>query len=108
MRIYPRDCPVVQGDSVDISESGISSMLREEVPVGAVVRLEFTLALGDVEVLAVVRHRSAFRYGFQFVEMSSGQDVIGLTCRQLSVESSLTGCPSSTIPPAFKGSAKDD
>ena len=99
MRIYPRDCPVVQGHSVDISESGISAMLREEVPVGAVVRLEFQLPLGDVEILAVVRHQNAFRYGFQFVEISSGQDVIGRTCRQLSVESSLWGSPSSTVPP---------
>lgn len=88
MRIYPRDCPVVQGHSVDISESGISAMLRLEVPVGGVVRLEFTLSLGEVEVLAVVRHRNAFRYGFQFVEISSGQDVIARTCRQLAVEQS--------------------
>ena len=43
-------------------------MLREEVPVGEVVRLEFELPLGRVEVLALVRQRSAFRYGFQFVE----------------------------------------
>jgi PilZ domain-containing protein len=99
MQVYPRDCPVVQGHSVDISESGISAMLREEVSVGAVVRLEFTLALGKVDVLAVVRHRNAFRYGFQFVEISSGQDVVGRTCRQLSVESALWECPSSTVPP---------
>lgn len=61
-------------------------MLREEVPVGEVVRLEFTLLLGDVEVLALVRQRSAFRYGFQFLEESSAPDVIGRTCSQLAVE----------------------
>jgi c-di-GMP-binding flagellar brake protein YcgR len=99
MRIYPRDSPVVQGHSVDISESGISAMLREEVSVGAVVRLEFTLSLGDVEILAVVRHKNAFRYGFQFVEISSGHDIIGRTCRQLSVESSLWDCSASTVSP---------
>ena len=86
IRVYPRDCPVVRGDTVDISESGISAMLRVEVPVGEVVRLELTLPLGDVEVLAMVRHRSAFRYGFQFVEAGSAQDVIGRTCSQLAVE----------------------
>ena len=99
MQVYPRDCPVVQGHSVDISESGISAMLREEVSVGAVVRLEFTLPAGHVEILAVVRHRNAFRYGFQFVEISSGQDIIGQTCRQLSVENSLWDCPSFPILP---------
>ena len=86
IRVYPRDCPVVRGDTVDISESGISAMLRQEVPVGEVVRLEFALAAGEVEVLALVRQRNAFRYGFQFVEASTAQDIIGRTCRQLAVE----------------------
>ncbi len=86
IRVYPRGAAVVRGDTVDLSESGISAMLREEVPVGEVVRLEFTLPLGDVEVLALVRQRSAFRYGFQFLEERSAHDVIGRTCSQLAVE----------------------
>jgi hypothetical protein len=86
IRVYPRDCPVVRGHSVDISESGLSAMLLVEVPVGEVVRLELTLPMGDVEALAMVRQRNAFRYGFQFVEASSSQDIIGRTCRQLAVE----------------------
>ena len=89
IRVYARGAAVARGDTVDISESGVSAMLREEVPVGEVVRLEFTLPLGDVEVLALVRQRSAFRYGFQFVETSSAQDVIGRTCSQLAVEQSV-------------------
>ncbi len=84
--VYPRNATVVRGHTVDISESGVSAMLRVEVPVGEVVRLEFSLPTGDVEVHALVRQRSAFRYGFQFVEASSAQDVIGRTCRQLAVE----------------------
>ena len=93
MRIYPRDCPVVRGDTVDISESGISAMLRLEVPVGEVVRLEFKLPLGEIEVLALVRHRIAFRYGFQFVETTSSNDIIGRTCRQLAVQGPAGGAP---------------
>ena len=89
IQVYARGRAVVRGDTVDISESGISAMLREEVPVGEVVRLEFTLPLGNVETLALVRHRSAFRYGFQFVEVSTGHDVIGQTCRQLAVEQTV-------------------
>ncbi len=87
--VYPRNTAVVRGHSVDISESGISAMLRVEVPVGEVVRLEFKLPLGPVEVHALVRQRSAFRYGFQFVEAGSAQDVIGRTCQKLSIERSL-------------------
>lgn len=77
---------MVRGRTVDISESGISAMLRVEVPVGEVVRLEFKLPLGDVDVLALVRQRNAFRYGFQFVEINSRQDIIARTCRELSMD----------------------
>src|SRR5215472_10755688 len=90
IRVYPRNAPLVRGDTVDISESGISAMLRVEVPVGEVVRLEFSLPTGDVDVQALVRQRSAFRYGFQFVvEASSAQEVIWRMCRQLAVEQAI-------------------
>lgn len=87
--IYPRNMPVVRGHTVDISESGISAMLRIEVPLGEVVRLEFKLPAGAVEAHAMVRQRNAFRYGFQFVESESANEVIVRTCRQLALEQSL-------------------
>ena len=86
VRVYPRNSAVVRGHTVDISQSGISIMLREEVAIGEVVRLEFALPLGDVEVHAVARQRSAFRYGFEFVDPISSGHLIGRTCRQLAVE----------------------
>jgi hypothetical protein len=86
VQIYPRDRGVVHGYTVDLSESGVAAMLRDEVPLGEVVRLEFALTLGPVEILALVRQRNAFRYGFQFVESASAQDVIGRTCRQFAIE----------------------
>ena len=89
IRVYPRNSSVIRGHTVDISESGISAMLREEVPVGEVVRIEFTLPMGDVEVLAMVRQRSAFRYGMQFLEAGSAQSMIGRTCGGLSVDQDL-------------------
>ena len=89
IRVYPRNASVVRGHTVDISESGISAILRVEVPIGEVVRLEFELPLGPVEVHALVRQRNAFRYGLQFVESSSAQEVIGRTCRELAMEESL-------------------
>jgi len=90
IRVYPRNSPVVRGHTVDISESGISAMLRVDVPVGEVVRLEFSLNSTDVEVHALVRQHNAFRYGFQFVG-TNAQDIIARTCRQLSLEQSLFG-----------------
>lgn len=87
--IYPRNASVVRGHTVDISESGISAMLLVEVPIGEVVRLEFTLPMGAVEIHALVRQRNAFRYGFQFVESNLAQEIIGRTCRQLAMDQAL-------------------
>lgn len=89
IRIYPRNRSVVYGHTVDLSESGIAAMLREEIPIGELVRLEFTVSLGAVEILALVRQRNAFRYGFQFVEPATPSDRIGQTCRQLAIEQLL-------------------
>jgi hypothetical protein len=74
---------------VDISENGVSAMLLTELTVGEVVRLEFTLPAGEVEVHALVRHRNAFRYGLQFVESGATNDVIRRTCSELRMEESL-------------------
>jgi PilZ domain len=84
--IYPRNGNVVRGHTVDVSESGIAAMLLEEVSLGVVVRLEFTVDFGPVEILALVRQRNAFRYGFQFVEAASPEKTLGITLRQLSLD----------------------
>ena len=91
VRIYPRNSQVVRGHSVDISESGISAMLRVEVPVGEVVRLEFAVPTGEVQIHALVQQRNAFRYGFQFLEAISQLEIIQRTCRQLDVSQSTGG-----------------
>lgn len=90
VQVYPRNANVVRGHSVDISESGLSAMLREEVPVGEVVRLALALPEGDIEVHAFVRQRSAFRYGFQFIEASAAQVLIKRTCRELAIQQSIS------------------
>lgn len=86
IRVYARDCEVARGETVDLSQSGVAAIMRVEVPVGEVVRLEFSVPSGDVEIHAVVRQRNAFRYGFQFLESSSSQDLIGRTCRDLALK----------------------
>jgi PilZ domain-containing protein len=90
IRIYPRNCAVLRGHTVDLSESGMSAMLLDEVPIGEVVRLEFSLPLGDVEVFAFVRQRNAFRFGFQFVDTGPSQETISRTCRELAVEEAVS------------------
>jgi PilZ domain len=90
IRINSRTCGMLKGRTVDISESGISAMLKLELPLGEVVELAFTLPFGPVKIYAMVRQRSAFRYGFQFMESNFTELVIRPTCRQLAVEQSLT------------------
>jgi c-di-GMP-binding flagellar brake protein YcgR len=91
IRVYPRNSAVLRGHTVDISESGISAMLRDEVPIGEVVRLEFALPAGSVEIHGVARQRNAFRYGFEFLEAISQLEIVRRTCRQLSVEEVTAG-----------------
>ena len=91
IRIDSKTCGVLKGYTVDISESGISAMLRLEVPVGELVELQFTLPFGPVVVYAVVRQRNAFRYGFQFVPSPAMQEIVRTTCRSLSLEQSSLG-----------------
>jgi hypothetical protein len=79
---------VLKGYTVDISESGISAMLMIEVPVGELVKLDFTLPLGPVTIYAMVRQRNAFRYGFQFIHSDVIQAMICPTCHRLAVEQS--------------------
>ncbi len=93
VRVYARNSAVIRGHTVDISESGISAMLRVEVPLGEVVRLEFAVPSGEVEVHALVRQRSAFRYGFQFVESEGAQQKIARTCNRLAVDRALESDP---------------
>ena len=89
VRIYPRNAQVVRGHSVDLSESGVSVMLRDEVRIGEVVRLEFTIPTGEVIIHALVRQRNAFRFGFEFLEAISQMEIIQRACRQLAIEQSL-------------------
>jgi hypothetical protein len=92
IRVYPRNSSVVSGHTVDISESGISAILKVEVPIGEVVRLEFALPTGEIDVHATVRHRNAFRYGFQFLESKTHQELISQTCKDLALREALRGC----------------
>lgn len=93
VRIYPRNEAVVRGHTVDLSESGISALLREELHLEEVVRLEFAVPAGEIEVHALVRQRSAFRYGFQFLESASAQELIARTCRELALSESVSQPP---------------
>jgi PilZ domain len=87
--VRTRSHGVLAGRTVDISESGISAILKIEVPLSEIVELGFMVPIGRVNVPAMVRQRDAFRYGFQFIGSGAAQEVIRSTCRQLAVEQTL-------------------
>jgi hypothetical protein len=91
IRINSKTCGLLRGQTVDISESGVSAILMIEVPMGELVELEFPLPFGAVTVYATVRQRSAFRYGFQFVQTPSAEHIIHSTCRSLQMKQDTSG-----------------
>jgi PilZ domain len=95
IRVSSRTCGSLKGRTVDISESGIAAMLTIEPLLGEIVELTFTLPSGPVTILATVRQRNAFRYGFEFVDSEWLHLVIRRTCRDLAMEQSL-------LPPDFQ------
>jgi PilZ domain len=84
IRVVSRTVGLLKGHTVDISESGISAMLRLDLPVGELVQLEFEVPAGPVAVRALVRYQTAFRYGFQFVEPEE-KGLIKTTCENLAM-----------------------
>ncbi len=83
IKVYSRATGLRTGRTVDISESGISAIMKVEATVGELVDLEFRLPLGPVYLLAVVRQRNAFRYGFEFLDAASARDLIVQSCHEL-------------------------
>ena len=70
----------VSGETLDLSDHGLSATLPVELPVGEVVQLDFQLRLGRVAVFARMRNRNGYRHGFEFVEPNPVQHLIRENC----------------------------
>jgi hypothetical protein len=79
IRINSGSCGLLQGHTIDISESGIAAMLTLEAPLREIVELDFTLPSGPVMSFAAARQRNAFRYGFEFNDRDSLHELIRRT-----------------------------
>lgn len=58
------------GITLDLSESGIGALVEGSLLVGDTVAIEFTLADQSLHAVAIVRHSSTARSGFEFLELS--------------------------------------
>jgi len=88
IRINSKTSGILTGRTVDLSESGISAMLKIEVPLGEMVELQFTPPNHPITVYAIVRQRNAFRYGFQFIETPAAREAILAACKALAAQQS--------------------
>jgi hypothetical protein len=85
LQIHCHTGDLIQGRTVDISESGISAIVPLEMMVGQAVELRFEL-LERISVQAVVKNKRAFRYGFEFVLGHSERESIRRGCTALAFE----------------------
>jgi hypothetical protein len=72
----------------DVSKGGLSLFTTREIAIGACLRLEFKLPYSSTPLViqGVVRTRSGFNYGIEFVNPSPDhQEIIERTCRVFSL-----------------------
>ena len=78
----------MHGRSLNISEAGIAGLFVAGVPTGTPVTLKFPVpvASNPLRVDAIVRSRSDYRYGFEFLELNPVQrEIISKTCTTLAL-----------------------
>lgn len=75
-----------RGCSLNINEAGIAGLFAADWNVGASVNLQFSVPFTSlpVRVRAVVRNRTSYQYGFEFVDLTPEHSrTISRTCRML-------------------------
>ena len=79
---------VMRGRALNISEAGVAGLFVTGWDAGTAVNLKFSVPVvsNPLSVGAVVRSRSDYRYGFEFVALNAVQrEIIGKTCRTLAL-----------------------
>ena len=68
----------LDGQCKDLSIAGIGALLAEELAMGEVLALTFSLPLSTAvwHVRAVVRHRRRYHYGLEFLTLSQEQSTL--------------------------------
>ncbi len=87
-RLSYEGAEIMRGYALDISINGIAGVFTAGWEIGTRVWLEFSLpkCTGIMQIRAMVRNRSGYRYGFEFLNLS-GRDrlLIQRTCRVLAL-----------------------
>jgi hypothetical protein len=83
LRIQCRNGDLIEGRTLDVSESGIAAIVSLELIVGQSVELSFQLPSGPISVQALVKNKRAFRYGFEFLPEQHERETIKRGCQAL-------------------------
>lgn len=76
----------LRGRSLNINEGGLGGVFAKAMDVGSNVTLQFSVPViaRPVRVNGIVRNRNGYRYGFEFVDLTSEQrETINRTCKTL-------------------------
>jgi hypothetical protein len=68
--LVPGGVRFTHGMSLDISEGGLGALVQGGLRVGETVSLAFELPHYDLKAVAIVRHSSSARSGFEFVGLT--------------------------------------
>jgi hypothetical protein len=60
-----------RGISLDLSEAGIGALVQGDLKTGNVVEMEFSLPARELTAIAIVRHSSSVRSGFEFLGLTN-------------------------------------
>ena len=63
----------MHGISLDLSEGGVGALLNGNLPVGELVKIDVPIGRHSLSTLAIVRHASARRSGFEFLGLTAGR-----------------------------------
>jgi c-di-GMP-binding flagellar brake protein YcgR len=59
-----------RGTTLDISEGGLGAIVSGELRVGEMVEIDVAIAEATLSIVAIVRHSSSLRSGFEFVGLT--------------------------------------
>ena len=69
--LLPGGISTSRGISLDLSLGGLAAIVQDQLQVGETVEIDLKLSAGPLTTVAIVRHTSSSRSGFEFVGLTS-------------------------------------
>lgn len=69
--LMPGGVRTTRGVSLDISEAGLGALIQNELKPGDVIEIDLKLPAQELTAIAIVRHSSNVRSGFEFLGLTA-------------------------------------